>query len=102
MKSIRLLILSALGATSLALAETAAPPAMNTGAFGSTTTGTREFTLGASGSTDRRISGSNGGASGSFGWYLNELSEIVVRQSFNFSTGDRTLVPTTGGGGATN
>jgi hypothetical protein len=70
-----------------------------------TTAGTNEITLGGSGSSDRRFSGSNGGVSGSYGWYLNADSEIVLRQSFNFSTGSQPIVittPTAGGATSSN
>jgi len=85
-----------LTAAPFASAQTAVVPA-------GTAAGTREFTLGASGASDRRFSGSSGGASGSYGWYLNPSSEIVFRQSFNWSTGSQPLVntPTTSGGATT-
>lgn len=93
MKAIPLLTLLLLAAAPLAQAQMSSAPA-------ATVAGTREFTLGASGFSDKRFSGSTGGASGSLGWFLNEASEIVVRQSINFSTGGNTLVlgPTTGTG----
>ncbi|HVS53538.1 MAG TPA: hypothetical protein VHD62_14380 [Opitutaceae bacterium] len=97
MKRISMFILLALGALAPAGAQTASA------GYGATTAGTREFTLGASGASDRRFSGSTGGASGSYGWFLNDASELVFRQSFNFSTGSQPLLntPPASGGAAT-
>jgi hypothetical protein len=89
MKSLALVSLL-LGLASLSVAQT------TTGFFspsGATPAGTREFTLGAAGTSDERFSGSTGGASGSLGWYLNGATELVLRQSINFSTANRSLPP---------
>ncbi|MEO6245989.1 MAG: hypothetical protein ABIQ12_11210 [Opitutaceae bacterium] len=87
-------LLAALAASPLVFSQVVTSPS-SYGTFTAPTAGTREFTLGASGATDRRISGSNGGASGSFGWYFDAENEIVLRQSVNFSTGGETLTTTT-------
>ena len=49
------------------------------------TAGDREFTLGASGATNKDFDDSFGGANFGLGWYLNETQEIVLRQSINYS-----------------
>jgi hypothetical protein len=101
MKRTFLLLLAGLAALSIGRAQTMSTSGSST--YGSTVSGTREFTLGASGASDRRFSGSTGGASGSYGMYLNDNSELVFRQSFNFSTGSQPLInpPTTSGGATT-
>jgi hypothetical protein len=90
-----------LGLASLSLAQTTTTSTGFWSAPGAITSGTREFTLGAAGASDRRFSGSDGGASGSLGWYLNEATEVLVRQSVSFSTGNRSLVPPPAGGANT-
>jgi len=97
------LFLAALCAAPLTWAQTTTTTTASTGPVGATSAGVREFTLGAAGVSDRRFSGSTGGVSGSFGWFLNDMSEVVLRQSINFSTGGQSLItaPPTAGGAAT-
>lgn len=101
MKQLAFLVLLALATAASSSAQTVATS--TSGTFAGTPNGTHELTLGGSGASDRRFSGSTGGISGSFGWYLNDASELVLRQSVNFSTGSAPLVntPPTSGGAAT-
>lgn len=50
--------------------------------------GTREFTLGGSGATNKDFDASFGGVSFSYGQYLNEALAVVLRQSVNYSNPD--------------
>lgn len=50
--------------------------------------GTREFTLGGSGATNKDFDSSFGGVSFSFGQYINETLAVVLRQSVNYSNPD--------------
>jgi hypothetical protein len=51
-------------------------------------TGEREFTLGGAGAVNRDFDESFGGASFSFGQYLNETQEVVLRQSITYANPD--------------
>lgn len=90
-----------LGLASLSFAQTTATTTGFWSAPGTIASGTREFALGAAGASDRKFSGSDGGASGSLGWYLNGATEVLIRQSLNFSTGNRSLVTPPAGGANT-
>jgi hypothetical protein len=73
--------------------------ALATGAFAQTTinppgsnarhAGERELTLGGAGVSNKDFDESLGGVSGSFGQYLNETQEVVLRQTINYANPDR-------------
>ena len=48
-----------------------------------------EFTLGGSGSSDRRFRGGSGGFDASLGFFLNRNWELALRQSMNFIDQDK-------------
>lgn len=47
--------------------------------------GDREFTLGGNGASNKDFDDSFGGVNFSYGWYLNETQEVVLRQSIDYS-----------------
>jgi hypothetical protein len=51
--------------------------------------GERELTLGGSGTSNKDFDESLGGVSGSFGQYLNDLQEVVLRQTITYANPDR-------------
>ena len=74
-----------LGAVSLAgKAQTMTPQTVTPGQFGPHS-GSREFTLGASGAADKHVENSVGGLSFSLGSYFNDTLEGLIRQSVDYS-----------------
>lgn len=72
-----------------ALAQTdaqTAPTRTNEADFESFTpqAGTREFSVGGSGATNKDFNNSFGGASFAFGTYLNPATEVLLRQTINY------------------
>lgn len=77
-----------------ALAQTTPPAAAESAAGASSATtytaygpqaGDREFTLGFGGASNRYFNSTLGGGAASFGYYLNDTSELLFRQSLDFS-----------------
>lgn len=62
------------------------PPATNAYA---TKTGLREFTLGGSAAANKDFDNTLGGINFSYGTYINETQEWVLRQSINYANPDR-------------
>lgn len=50
--------------------------------------GDREMTIGGSGLTNKDLDNSSGGVNASFGWYLSDTTEVVVRQTVNYVNSD--------------
>ncbi len=90
--ALTLLPIAALAQTSAT--PTAEPAATDRPGFWGTTAayttipGTREFTIGASGATNKDLDDSFGGVAFSFGQYINETLMVGLRQSLNYNNPD--------------
>jgi hypothetical protein len=61
--------------------ENVSPPSSDWGPH----MGSREFTIGANGSSNRSLDSSGGGGAASLGYYLSNHWEVVLRQTANYS-----------------
>lgn len=88
MKLIPTSFLGVLAIAAAAVPATWAQTSPTTSVMTTTAAGTREFTLGASGASNKDLDNSFGGASFSYGYFFNEAGEGLIRQSINYSNSD--------------